>query len=104
MQCLPYKGLPESTIRSLINRLIEEMVQRNMNVAGIVLYTLSSIIVIIIIIGLVTNGEHNGLRTKGNTQPLHVFQLKVMARAKVSKIGYEELLSMLTPKGIILFV
>lgn len=34
IQCLPYKGMPESTIRTLANKIIEEMVKRGMKVAG----------------------------------------------------------------------
>ncbi len=48
---------------------------------------------------MVTNGEHNGLRIKGNTRPLHVFQVRAQVRAKVSKTKAKTLLAMLTPKG-----
>lgn len=34
VQCVPYKGLPDNTVRRLINKVIKEMVQRGMKVAG----------------------------------------------------------------------
>ena len=36
VQCLPYVGMPESTVRDLVNKVIKEMVARSMNVAGTV--------------------------------------------------------------------
>jgi len=34
VQCLPYKGLADSTVRNLANKIINEMSKRQMNVAG----------------------------------------------------------------------
>ena len=40
VQCIPYKGLGDMKIRKLANNVIQEMVNRNMKVAGInLLYT-----------------------------------------------------------------
>lgn len=49
--------------------------------------------------GMVTNGEHNGLRIKGNTRPLHVFQVRAEVRAKVARTSVKPLLAMLNPRG-----
>ena len=51
------------------------------------------------ITGLVTNGEHNGLRLMGNTRPIHLFKLRNDARSKVLKLSHNSLVNMLTPKG-----
>ncbi len=40
----------------------------------------------IIIIGFVSNGEFNYLRTKGYTRPLSVLQIRSIVRKKYSKI------------------
>lgn len=48
---------------------------------------------------MVTNGEHNGLRMRGNTRPLHILQVRANARAKISKTSVKMLMAMLTPKG-----
>ena len=50
-------------------------------------------------IGLVTNGEFNTFRTKGNTRPVSVFAIKSAARSKYSSMGKKKMLAMLTPKG-----
>ena len=38
VQCIPYKGLGDMKIRELANNVIQEMVKRNMKVAGIISY------------------------------------------------------------------
>lgn len=38
IQCLPYVGMPERTARELTNKVVKEMVARNMSVAGIILW------------------------------------------------------------------
>ena len=38
MQCVPYKTLTDSKIRSLANEIVSKMKKRKMNVAGIMLY------------------------------------------------------------------
>ena len=48
---------------------------------------------------MVTNGEFNSLRMRGNTRPLHILQIKSEARSKVSKISVKCLLAFLTPIG-----
>ena len=34
VQCLPFKGLSDSTVRNLANEIIKEMPKRQMDVAG----------------------------------------------------------------------
>ena len=34
VQCIPYAGMPHQTLRTLLNTLVKEMVNRNMSVAG----------------------------------------------------------------------
>ena len=50
-------------------------------------------------IGMVTNGEFNGIRMKGNTRPLHVLRIRSEARSKVAKMSIKYLEAVLTPIG-----
>lgn len=50
------------------------------------------------VLGMVTNGEHNGLRMRGNTRPFHVLQVRADVRAAVTKMSTKTLLAMLTLK------
>ena len=95
VQCIPYSGMSENTIRDLANHLIAEMTSRGMKVAGMFCMGIFSA-------GMVTNGEHNGLRMRGNTWPLHVLQLRAEAKAKSSKTSVKSLLAMLSPTGFFL--
>ena len=52
------------------------------------------------LVGMATNGEHNGLRMRGLTRPLHVLQVRAEARRAVTAIHVKTLLAMLTPKGM----
>ena len=49
---------------------------------------------------MVTNGEHNSLRMRGNTRPLHVLQVRAEARRTVTALNTRTLLAMLTPRGM----
>ncbi|XP_065891566.1 uncharacterized protein [Dysidea avara] len=80
VQCLPYKGLSDAKVRELANEIIHEMVRRGMKVAG-----------------FTTDGEWNSLRSKGNTRPLTILQVRSEARAKYSHIKLARLAGMLTP-------
>ena len=100
VQCIPYSGMSENTIRGLANRLIAEMSARGMEVAGMSGMAITTTKCLCYVPGMVTNGEHNGLRMRGNTRPLHVLQLRAEARAKVSKTSVNNLLAMLSPIGI----
>ena len=72
VQCLPYKGLADSTVRQLANKIIQEMSKRQMKVAGEVLYMYVILDLqhcftcafLHLYLGFVTDGEWNSLRTK----------------------------------------
>ena len=72
VQCLPYKGLADLTVRDLANAIICEMSKRHMKVAGevIILEVSKSSDYGNLLLGFITDGEWNSLRTKGNTRPL----------------------------------
>ena len=55
------------------------------------------IIIFCLASGLVTNGEFNSMRMKGNTRPLSVFQIRAQARAKYAQMGQRKMMNMLTP-------
>lgn len=99
--CMPYVSLNESQARAHINLVIEEMVKRNMKVAGkqcdcgylsFELYYFARV-------GFVSNGEYNVFRAKGYSRPLSIIQLRSMARKKYSSMGVKKMIAMLTPKG-----
>lgn len=46
-------------------------------------------------LGFVTNGEWNSLRTRGNTRPLSVFQIR--SEAKYSHTGLKQIIGMISP-------
>ena len=48
-------------------------------------------------LGFVTNGEWNSLRTRGNTRPLSVFQIRSEAKAKYSHTGLKQMIGMISP-------
>jgi len=50
--------------------------------------------------GFTTDGEWNSLRTKGNTRPLSIFQIRADARAKFARTGFTKMNNMITLKGI----
>ncbi|XP_065889311.1 uncharacterized protein [Dysidea avara] len=80
VQCVPYKGLSDSKVRDLANNIISEMVKRKMNVAG-----------------FTSDGEWNSLRTKGNSRPLSVFQIRADVRSKYTHMSMKRMIEMITP-------
>jgi len=50
--------------------------------------------------GFTTDGEWNSLRTKGNTRPLSIFQIRADARAKFARTGITKMINMITLKGM----
>ena len=74
VQCIPYKGLSDSTVRELANKVIHEMVKRRIKVAGMNVFD-SILGCRIFNTGFTTDGEWNSLRSMGNTRPLSVFQI-----------------------------
>ena len=105
VQCLPYKGLADSTVRQLANKIIQEMSKRQMKVAGEVLYMYVILDLqhcftcafLHLYLGFVTDGEWNSLRTKGNTRPLSVLQIRADVRAKYSRMGFKTMSGMIMP-------
>ena len=80
IQCLPYAGLKETNIRSMVRLVVQEMVKEGMKVAGKYvysedLYCQGSFTVMCCIVGFVTNAEFNYMRSTGYTRPLSVLQL-----------------------------
>ena len=99
VQCLPYNGLKEKDIRTLVSALCRKMVSYNMKVSGTFSYL--NCIIQFLWIGFVTDGEFNYLRTKGYTRPLSVIQIRCNVRNKYcnSRLSHGKLIAMLTPKG-----
>ena len=95
VQCVPYKGLSDCKVRDLANNIISEMVKRKMNVAG------NSIVQWYIpfmdFVGFTTDGEWNTLRTKGNSRPLSVFQIRADVRSKYNCASMKKMVEMITP-------
>ena len=48
--------------------------------------------------GFCTNGEWNSLRSKGNTRPLSIFEIRSRARNYCSRLSLKKMLGMLTPE------
>ena len=97
LQCIPFKGLGDIKICNLANTVIQEMMKRNMKVAGTNTLICTYIIFWIIVSpkGFTTDDEWNTLRRKGNIQPLSVFQIRCEARAKYSQMNYKRWLQWL---------
>jgi hypothetical protein len=83
VQCLAYRSLKDAEIRKIANQVVQEMKKRGLKVAG-----------------FTTNGEWNSLHQRGNTRPLSVLQLRSIARSKYSRMGYQTMMNMLTPRGM----
>ena len=106
VQCLPYKGLANSTVRDLVNAIIREMSKRHMKVAGevIILEVSKSSDYGYLFLGFVTDGEWNSLCTKGNTRPLSVLQIRADVRTKYSHMRLKKITGMLTPLCMYIFL
>ena len=70
------------------------MVKHGMKVAG----KCAVFILPLLLLGFVTNGEFNYMRSKGYTRPLSALQIRIDVRNKY-KIKAETLLNMLTLEG-----
>ena len=53
----------------------------------------------LILIGFVSNGEFNYMRSRGYTRPLSVLQIRTDVRNKYNRMQANTLLNMLTPEG-----
>lgn len=100
VQCMPYASLTEAHIRRLISKLLKEMVGLGMKVAGEELH----IIFLYMfpnwnynnkcifhryhaLLGFVSDGEFNYMRSKGYTLPLSVLQIRRNVRITTRWIG-----------------
>ena len=65
-------------------------------------------VTIIIILGLVTDGEFNSLRSKGSTRPLSIVQIRSECRKKYARMSESKMRGMLTitgkPGGDLVFI
>ncbi|XP_062506067.1 uncharacterized protein LOC134182650 [Corticium candelabrum] len=52
------------------------------------------------VVGLVTDGEFNSLRSLGSTGPTNILQIRSDSRAQVSRLSYNKMLQMLTLKEL----
>ena len=52
-------------------------------------------------VGLVTDGEFNSLRTKGETRPVSILEVRSRVRNQVGSFSHRQLKNMLTISGII---
>ena len=97
IQCIAYKGIKDSEVRSICNHVVTEMHARKMKVAGIRHYMY--VLKLYYIIGFTTNGEWNSLRSKGNNRPLSIFEVRSKARKRYAKLSEKTMVAMLTPKS-----
>ena len=82
------------------------MSKRHMKVAGevIILEVSKSSDYGYLFLGFVTDGEWNSLRTKGNTRPLSVLQIRADVRTKYSHMSLKKMTGMLTPLCMYIFL
>ncbi|KAK3717701.1 hypothetical protein QZH41_009789 [Actinostola sp. cb2023] len=79
VQFVPYHSIRDQYIRDLSKSIKEEMTTLGMKV-----------------VGMVTDGEFNSLRTQGETRPVHIWQVIHNVRESVSRQKERTLLKMLT--------
>ncbi len=60
------------------------MVENFLMSHSLIVYTLN------LLLGFVSNGEHNELRAKGYTRPVSIFNIKSVVRAKYSRMSANE--------------
>ena len=103
VQCIACRSLKDAKVRSIANKVVREMHKRGMKVAGMLyLHKMADCSHATILLGFTTNGEWNSLRAQGNTRPLSVLQLRSIARSKYCHMGYQKMMGMLTPRGMLL--
>ncbi|XP_063448946.1 uncharacterized protein LOC134728306 isoform X2 [Mytilus trossulus] len=82
IQYIPYKSLRDQQVRDLTTPIKKAMAEAGLKV-----------------VGTVTDGEFNSLRSQGDTGPLHIWQLIHDSREAVRKMSKLTLISMLTYVG-----
>lgn len=108
VQLLPYRGMKDSMMRNLANKLKAEMTSRGMEVVGMSISRAMAcyfdLVMLQLLQGLVTDGEFNSLRSIGMSGPTNVLQILADCRSRVSSFGYKKMLEMLTLKGTVLLI
>ena len=105
VQYISYTSLRDRDVRSLVQKVKQEMVSIGMEVVGKMnLHSETKLdysynMIIVDIIGLVTDGEFNSLRSKGESRPLSVIEVKAEVRRRVSQYKMKQLKEMLTVKS-----
>lgn len=95
VQCIAYRSLKDAKVRSIGNKVVQEMHKRGMYYRRLC----SCSIILHPLLGFTTNGEWNSLRAHDNTRPLSVLQLRSIARSKYCHMGYQKMMGMITPRG-----
>ena len=101
VQCIAYKSIKDAEVRKIYNNVVKEMTARQMKVAGVYGTCMINILLLIhytIQAGFTSNGEWNSLRSKGNSRPLSIFEVRSLARRKYSHLSTKRMIGMLTPK------
>ena len=78
-------------MRNLANKIRETMEDKGMKVRGDDFVLVSFAAENIGLLGLVTDGEFNSLRSQGNERPTNIIQIRANVRNDVKKIGLEKL-------------
>ena len=89
----------DSQLRIIFNKIVKEMTERGMKVAGEVNPLLHYTYLTCTSLGFATDGEFNSLRWKGNTRPLSILQIRSQSRAKYVNRGKNVMTEMLLPVG-----
>ncbi|XP_073247312.1 uncharacterized protein [Porites lutea] len=82
VRALPFKSITDAKVRQLRDDLKLEMENLGM-----------------VVVGFVTDGEFNSLRTKGSQRPVSVIQLMADAKSKAKSIPASRIARYLTPKN-----
>ncbi|XP_072017737.1 uncharacterized protein [Amphiura filiformis] len=77
VQYVPYKSITDAEAKKIADGVKEKMVEHGLKVVGIV-----------------TDGEFSSLRTKGETRPLHIWQIIHDIRAAVNRMSKNQLQKM----------
>jgi hypothetical protein len=97
IQCIPYRGMKDTTLRRLTSQIVHEMHHRKM--VGSELFCHQSALYNYVFKGCVTNGEFNSFRAQGYQRPVSIFKIRANARSKYRSKGEATLLAMITPRS-----
>ena len=104
LQCIPHAGLQDQEVRAIADGIKLEMTKIGMKVEGkklnyLLVILQSWLLLFIITLGLVTDGEFNSLRSKGSTRPLSIVQIRSESRKKYARMSEAKMRGMLTVTG-----